>query len=69
MVPYGRQSIDQADIDAVGRVLRGDWLTTGPECAARNQTRNLLDDVIAQRRPRNTRELGRLRLPWDHKAC
>jgi UDP-4-keto-6-deoxy-N-acetylglucosamine 4-aminotransferase len=29
-LPYGRQSIDQADIDAVVAVLRGDWLTTGP---------------------------------------
>jgi len=29
-LPYGRQSIDQADIDAVTDVLRGDWLTTGP---------------------------------------
>lgn len=29
-VPYGRQSIEQADIDAVIDVLRSDWLTTGP---------------------------------------
>lgn len=29
-LPYGRQSVDQADIDAVVAVLRGDWLTTGP---------------------------------------
>lgn len=29
-LPYGRQSIDQADIDAVVEVLQGDWLTTGP---------------------------------------
>ena len=29
-LPYGRQSIDQADIDAVIEVLQGDWLTTGP---------------------------------------
>lgn len=29
-LPYGRQSIDQSDIDAVTEVLRGDWLTTGP---------------------------------------
>jgi perosamine synthetase len=27
---YGRQSIDQSDIDAVVEVLRGDWLTQGP---------------------------------------
>ena len=30
MIPYGRQSIDQDDIDAVVKVLRSDWLTTGP---------------------------------------
>ena len=29
-IPYGRQSIDADDIDAVVRVLRSDWLTTGP---------------------------------------
>lgn len=30
MIPYGRQSIDEADIDAVVQVLRSDWLTQGP---------------------------------------
>jgi UDP-4-amino-4,6-dideoxy-N-acetyl-beta-L-altrosamine transaminase len=29
-LPYGRQSIDESDIEAVCEVLRGDWLTTGP---------------------------------------
>jgi perosamine synthetase len=29
-LPYGRQSIEQDDIDAVVEVLRGDYLTTGP---------------------------------------
>jgi len=29
-LPYGRQSIDETDIEAVVDVLRGDWLTTGP---------------------------------------
>ncbi|WP_410587251.1 UDP-4-amino-4,6-dideoxy-N-acetyl-beta-L-altrosamine transaminase [Amycolatopsis sp. lyj-23] len=29
-LPYGRQSISEADIQAVVDVLRGDWLTTGP---------------------------------------
>ena len=33
-IPYGRQSIDEDDIAAVVRVLRGDWLTQGPEVAA-----------------------------------
>ena len=30
MIPYGRQEILQADIDAVVAVLRSDWLTQGP---------------------------------------
>lgn len=30
MIPYGRQSIDEADIEAVVAVLRSDWLTQGP---------------------------------------
>lgn len=29
-LPYGHQSIDEADIQAVVDVLRSDWLTTGP---------------------------------------
>ena len=29
-IPYGRQIIDGDDIEAVARVLGGDWLTTGP---------------------------------------
>ena len=31
LLPYGRQSIDAADIQAVVDVLRSDWLTTGPK--------------------------------------
>lgn len=30
MIPYGRQDINQADIDAVVDVLKSDWLTQGP---------------------------------------
>lgn len=30
LLPYGRQSISQEDIDAVVSVLKGEWLTTGP---------------------------------------
>jgi perosamine synthetase len=33
MIPYARQSIDEADIRAVVEVLRSDWLTTGPKVA------------------------------------
>ncbi|WP_397449100.1 UDP-4-amino-4,6-dideoxy-N-acetyl-beta-L-altrosamine transaminase [Pseudomonas sp. NA-150] len=29
-IPYGRQNIDQADIDAVVEVLKSPWLTQGP---------------------------------------
>jgi UDP-4-amino-4,6-dideoxy-N-acetyl-beta-L-altrosamine transaminase len=31
-IPYGRQSIDQKDIDAVVGVLKSDYLTQGPIC-------------------------------------
>lgn len=34
MIPYGRQSIDQADIDAVVAVLKSDFLTQGPAVPA-----------------------------------
>jgi dTDP-4-amino-4,6-dideoxygalactose transaminase len=30
MIPYGRHSIEQSDIDAVSRALSSDFLTTGP---------------------------------------
>jgi perosamine synthetase len=33
LLPYGRQSIDEADIQAVVDTLRSDWLTTGPKVA------------------------------------
>lgn len=32
-IPYGRQWIDQKDIQEVARVLRSDWLTQGPKVA------------------------------------
>lgn len=31
LLPYGKQSIDQKDIDAVITTLSSDWLTTGPK--------------------------------------
>src|SRR5579863_9486306 len=30
LIPYGRQSIDAGDIEAVADVLRSEWLTQGP---------------------------------------
>ncbi|MCA1907407.1 MAG: UDP-4-amino-4,6-dideoxy-N-acetyl-beta-L-altrosamine transaminase [Magnetospirillum sp.] len=40
-LPYGRQTIDEDDIAAVTQVLRGDYLTTGPNSAS-------FDQVLAQ---------------------
>ena len=37
-IPYGRQSIDEDDIQAVIDVLRSDFLTTGPKIAEFEQT-------------------------------
>jgi UDP-4-amino-4,6-dideoxy-N-acetyl-beta-L-altrosamine transaminase len=34
MIPYGRQSISQADVDAVLEVLKSDFLTQGPKVPA-----------------------------------
>lgn len=34
MIPYGRQSVDEADIQLVLETLRSDWLTTGPMVSA-----------------------------------
>jgi perosamine synthetase len=34
VIPYGHQSIDDDDIDAVVAVLRGEWLTQGPAIEA-----------------------------------
>ena len=31
MIPYGKQDISQADIDAVLEVLQSDFLTQGPK--------------------------------------
>ena len=33
LLPYGHQSIDEADIQAVVETLKSDWLTTGPKVA------------------------------------
>ena len=33
-IPYGRQCVDEADVAAVVRVLRGEWLTQGPAIEA-----------------------------------
>ena len=33
-IPYGKQSVSEADIDAVVQVLRSDWLTQGPVVTA-----------------------------------
>lgn len=33
MIPYGRQSVDDEDIEAVVQVLKGEWLTQGPYVA------------------------------------
>ena len=33
MLPYGRQWLDDDDVAAVDKVLRSDWLTTGPNVA------------------------------------
>ena len=38
MLPYGRHEVDEADIQSVVDVLRGDWLTNGPTVARFEET-------------------------------
>jgi UDP-4-amino-4,6-dideoxy-N-acetyl-beta-L-altrosamine transaminase len=42
VIPYGRQWVDDDDIEAVVKVLQGDWLTQGP-------TVDQFEETIAQR--------------------
>ncbi|HMM82448.1 MAG TPA: aminotransferase class V-fold PLP-dependent enzyme [Terrimesophilobacter sp.] len=49
-IPYGHQSINDADIDAVAATLRSDWLTMGPEVSAFERgiaARAAVDDAVA----------------------
>ena len=34
MIPYGKQAVDDSDVEAVVSALRSDWLTTGPQVEA-----------------------------------
>ena len=43
MIPYGRHSINDADIDAVVKALRSDWLTTGPLV---EEFESALEDIV-----------------------
>ena len=38
MIPYGKQDINQADIDAVVGVLNSDFLTQGPQVPLLEET-------------------------------
>ena len=46
MIPYGRQDITQADIDAVVEVLQSDFLTQGPKVPLFEQT--IAEKVVAK---------------------
>ncbi|QUM77858.1 UDP-4-amino-4,6-dideoxy-N-acetyl-beta-L-altrosamine transaminase [Moritella sp. 24] len=46
MIPYGKQDINQQDIDAVVAVLQSDYLTQGPQVPAFEQT--LIDHTDAE---------------------
>lgn len=43
LLPYGHQSIDEEDIQAVVEVLKSDWITTGPKVA---EFEDALADVV-----------------------
>ena len=41
MIPYGRQTIEEDDIEEVVKVLKSDFLTTGPKVAEFERARNM----------------------------
>ena len=41
MIPYGRQIIEDDDIQAVVEVLKSDYLTTGPKIRSEEHTSEL----------------------------
>ena len=44
MISYGKQTIDKSDIDAVIKVLKGGWLSSGPA------VKTFEDDLLNQAR-------------------
>ena len=69
-IPYARQNLDEDDIAAVVEVLRGDWLTQGPNIGAfeaavadREQRRAEVGDVT-RREERSSR--GRCAMRAEH---
>ena len=60
LLPYGRQSIDEDDIQAVVDVLRSDWLTTGPKVGE-------FEEAFAARTGREAR--GELQFRHSRLAC
>ncbi len=44
-IPYGKQLIDQSDIDAVVETLHSDYLTTGPKVKAFEDALLIIVDV------------------------
>ena len=50
LLPYGRQSLVEEDIEAVAAVLRGDWLTTGPAVRGFEEDLSALTGGVPQNR-------------------
>lgn len=47
MIPYGKQDINQADIDSVVNVLKSDFLTQGPQIPLfQSLEKEMQDDVV-----------------------
>ena len=62
MIPYGRQSISQEDIEAVTSVLKSDFLTQGPQVP-------LFESKIAQLTQSNYAVAGNSATSMLHVAC
>ena len=48
MISYGKQSLDQSDIDSVVKVLKGDWLTQGPAVETFENDLSHLENDLSQ---------------------
>ena len=47
MIPYGKQDINQADIDSVVNILKSDFLTQGPQIPLfQSLKKELQDDIV-----------------------
>ena len=55
MIPYGRQTIEEDDIEEVVKVLKSDFLTTGPKVAFQTIRRHCMRHAMRRESDRGMR--------------